>query len=484
MLKKLQPWAHLIGPILFLIILFMPSPGLIDGQNALNNQQQKFLATFTLVVCNWLFTSIPLYITGLLGVSISVLTGVSSANDAFAPFASPIIFLFLGGFLFARSMHKVELDKRISLYLLSRNFIAGSFNRMLIALIALTAFFSMWVSNTATTAMMLPIVLGTLNSLEIEDKETTSLVLLAIAYAASIGGLGTPIGSPPNIIAIGFLSELANINISFLHWSIIGIPFVVLFLAFLYKYITLRLPNNIKSFDNSFLKEELSKLPRIQTNEIIIAVLFSMTVFFWFMPSFMGLLLEKSSAAAIFIKERFNSGIIAVFFSGLLFIFPLNSTRKILIADDIKRIDWGSLLLFGSGLSLGKILFATGLAEITGNALIGFIASGQLLLLLLVLVYFTIFSTELASNTASANILLPIIIAMSLKLEINPLLPTLAVAMACSLAFMLPVATPPNAIVYGSEKVEMSTMIKLGLILNIVFGLLLSLSFYITSFMY
>lgn len=475
---KLKKRAYLLGPSLFIIILLAPS------LEPLSLLQQRFLATFSLVVCNWLFTSIPLYISGLLGVSIAVLTGVVSAQEALAPFASPIIFLFLGGFLFARSMHKVDLDKRISLYLLSRNFIAGSFDRMLIALFILTAFFSMWVSNTATTAMMLPIVLGTLHSLNIDDKETTSLVLLGVAYSASIGGLGTPIGSPPNIIAIGFLNELANIHISFLNWTLIGIPIVAVFLWFLHRYIVKKLPNAIGKFDNSFLKNELQLLPKVQKTEKIIVILFLLTIFFWFMPSFVGLLLDKASPASIFIKERFNSGIIAIFFSSFLFLFPLSDERKILISDDIKRIDWGSLLLFGSGLSLGKILFNTGLAEITGNALIACLSNGHILLLLIVLIYFTIFSTELASNTASANILLPIVIAMSIQLKISPTLITLAVAMACSLAFMLPVATPPNAIVYGSEKVEMSTMIKTGFILNVIYGMVLVGIFYLGSLIF
>jgi sodium-dependent dicarboxylate transporter 2/3/5 len=467
-------WAQYFGPFLFLTILFLP----LD----LEVNQQRFLATFTLVVCGWLFTKVPLYITGLMGVAIAVMLGVVKADTAFAPFASPIIFLFLGGFLFARSMHKVELDKRLSLILLSRNFIQGDFNRMLLALFGLTAFFSMWVSNTATTAMMLPIILGTLHNLKIEDKNLTSLILLGMAYSASIGGLGTPIGSPPNIIAIGFLKELADIHISFVQWSLMGIPFVVVFLFFVYKYITHFLPEQLKKFDNSFIKEELKKLPPIQKEEKIITLLFILTVFLWFAPSFIGMFFEKTSPVGQFVSNRFNSGVVAVFFSSLLFVFPLKEERKILLVDDIKRIDWGSLLLFGAGLSLGKILFSTGLAKLAGDLIINNIAGGILLLLLIVLVYFTIFSTELASNTASANILLPIVIAMALELKLAPMIPVIAVAFSCSLAFMLPVATPPNAIVYGSEKVEMKTMMKVGFLLNIVFGAILALSFYLLSF--
>lgn len=470
MTKFTKLLAQFIGPFLFLFVLFYPSE--------LNLEQKNFLATFCLVVCLWLFTTIPLYISGLLGVCLSVLLGVVNATEAFSHFSSPIIFLFLGGFLFARAMHKTSLDKRISLSILSKDFIKGSFSRLIFALYALTAFFSMWVSNTATTAMMLPIILGTLDSLNIKDRKVTSLILLGMAYSASIGGLGTPIGSPPNIVAIGLLKELMGIQISFLNWTLIGTPFVILFLFILFKYISSRISSSHSSFDNSFLKEELTKLPPISSNEITIIILFLLTILFWFSPSFLKLVFDKGSEVSNLLS-RLDSGIIAIFFSSLLFIFPLNGEKKILINDDIKRVDWGSLLLFGSGLSLGKILFKTGLAQIAGQFIISNLVGSSIFILFFVLIMFTIFSTELASNTASANILLPIVIALMIQLNTDPTLIVIAVALSCSLAFMLPVATPPNAIVYGSEKVEMKMMIKLGLILNLLFGFLMTISFYV-----
>ena len=208
MKQFLQNKAQYLGPLLFLLTLALPSQ--------LETNQKHFLAIFFLVVANWLFSSIPLYITGLIGVSLTVFFQILPADKALAHFADPIIFLFMGGFLFAKAMNQTMLDKRLSLQLLSQPFIKGSFKRMLFALYAATTFLSMWVSNTATTAMMLPIIIGIMDSLKIRDTKLIGLILLGVAYSSSIGGLGTPIASTANVIAIGLLNDLANIQIGFL----------------------------------------------------------------------------------------------------------------------------------------------------------------------------------------------------------------------------------------------------------------------------
>jgi sodium-dependent dicarboxylate transporter 2/3/5 len=462
--------AHLVGPFLFLLILLLPLELEVD--------QKKFLAIFTFVVANWLLTKFPLYVTGFIGVGLSVLMGVTTAKTAFGPFSSSIIFLFLGGFLFAKAMNESKLDKRISLWLLSRGFLKGSFKRIIIALLSLTAFFSMWVSNTATTAMMLPITLGILASLNINDRKITTVVLLGVAYSASIGGLATPIGSIPNIVSVGLLAETANIHISFIEWILFGLPIVIVFLAILCRYIFKQIPNNIQKFDNSFILKELSSLPKLTRNEVFILILFLLTIFFWFFPSLCKVVLGAQDEVTKYVNTRFNSGIVAIFFSSFLFIFPLGTEKKILKQVDIKNIDWPSLLLFGTGLSLGKVLFDTGLANILGSGILDIFSGSGVFILLTVLIFFTIFATEVASNTATASILIPIVIAMSLSLGEPPMIFAIAIALACSLAFMLPVATPPNAIVYGSEKVEMGDMMRIGFKLNVIFGALLSLGFF------
>jgi sodium-dependent dicarboxylate transporter 2/3/5 len=468
--KIFKAMAHLIGPFLFILILLLPLN--------LEINQKKFLAIFTFVVSNWLLTSFPLFVTGFIGVGLTVLMGVSTAKTAFTPFSSSIIFLFLGGFLFAKAMNESRLDKRISLWLLSRSFLKGSFKRIIIALLCLTAFFSMWVSNTATTAMMLPITLGILASLNINDKKITTVVLLGVAYSASIGGLATPIGSIPNIVSVGLLAETANIHISFIEWIAFGLPIVILFLVILCYYIFKRIPGGIQKFDNRYILRELESLPKFSKNEFFILVLFILTVFFWFFPSFCKVMLGAEDEVTKYVSARFNSGIVAIFFSSFLFIFPLGAKRKILKQSDIKTIDWPSLLLFGTGLSLGKVLFDTGLANILGSGILSLFSGSGVFTLLTILIFFTIFATEVASNTATASILIPIVIAMSISLNQPPIVFVIAIALACSLAFMLPVATPPNAIVYGSEKVEMGDMMRIGFKLNLIFGALLSLGFY------
>lgn len=452
--------ALLVGPFLLVLLFTIP--------NSLNTDQRLFLGVFGITVYLWLFTNIPLYISGLLSVSVSIGLGLGPANDIFANFAHPIIFLFLGGFLLAEAFHKVGLDRRISLFLLTRSFIKGSLTRLLFALMFLTATFTMWISNTATTAMMLPLVLGVMNGLEIKDKKITSVILLCIAYSSSIGGIATPIGSTPNIIALGMLDEFSGLKISFLEWMLYTLPMATVFLGCLFLLSTYQFKNYKFKMNIEFLQKEYQELPRISKHEKATFIVFLLTVSLWLLPSFLKLLSLK-------IPVQLNPGAVAVFGATLLFLMPFNDENKLLKPKAIKNIDWSSLLLFGSGLALGKLLFNLGLAEMAGKSLQNMVAGLPLILILLTIFVVVIFSTELTSNTATANILLPIIISLASQMQLNPLFLAMGVSISCSMAFMLPVATPPNAIVYGSEKVDKKDMIKLGLGLNIIIALLLSM---------
>lgn len=448
-----------IGPLLFFIVQSL------DLQ--MDERAQTFLAIFTWTVSQWFLTNIPLFITGLLGVSTSVMFGVVSASEAFAPFSNPIIFLFLGGFLFARALEVMGFDRKISIWLLTSQFFKGSFKKTMFGVFALTALFSMWVSNTATTAMMLPIVLGIIKSLKIKDDKIKSSILLGMAYSATIGGLGTPIGSPPNMIAIGMLKDLANVDFSFFQWFLTFIPIVVASVFGLTWWICKKVDHSSMDFSKLDLVQT-EKFGKLNRHEFFVIFLFSLTVFFWFSPSVFSIILGKEHALSVFFKERLDPGIVSIFFASLLFVFPLRDNIKILSLDDAKQIDWPSLVLFGSGLSLGGILFKTGLANIAGDLLISNLGSGSSFVLVLALVIFTIFMTEVASNTAAANILIPIVIASATSLDTSILALVLAVAASCNMAFMLPVATPPNAIIYGSGEVEIGTMIKTGFGFNII----------------
>lgn len=456
----------LIPPLVFLILLFAPFelPGL-------ENEAKTFLAIFVLVALQWLITPIPMFASGLMGVGLATVFGVTTPQAALAPFAHPIIFLFLGGFLLAKAMEELGLDKKLSLKIITHPLVQGDFKRTFIAIIAVTAFFSMWVSNTATTAMMLPIVLGLLKSLDIRDQETKSALLISMAYAATIGGLGTPIGSPPNVIAVGMLRELADIRMTFLAWMAMGTPLVILSLSFLVWHTLRKVPDEVllRPFDTSGFKNLYTS--SLSRSEYLVIAVFIATIFFWFLPSMTDILIPNSTVNS-WAQKYLDASIVVLLTISPLFIFPLKGPKKILHSESVKNIDWGSLLLFGSGLSLGGLLFSTGIAGLAGQYLVEGLGGGNFFWAMALIIAATVFFTEFTSNTASANILLPIIIAATLALQISPLGPALMVALACNLAFMLPVATPPNAIVYGSGEIQFKDLLRKGLLMNL-FGIVL-----------
>lgn len=447
-------------------------------------QTITFLIIFSVVIYAWLFTKIPLFISGFLGVCACVFTGLTPAKEAFASFGHPIIFLFLGGFFFGKAMENLGLDKKLSLYILGHPLIRGRFNRIIFALFFLTAFFSMWMSNTATAAMMLPIVMGLISNLELETPELKTTIILGMAYSATIGGMGTPIGSPPNLVAIGLLKDLANKEVSFIQWSMYGMPLVVILLGLVYLRCLLiykKSPeySQHKAKKNEANKDNTKSIKPFELNlskrEKILGFFFTLLVISWFLPSLIGLSLGQTHPWTKILSASMNPGAIAIFFASLLFIFPLKSPYKILTMEQAKNIDWGSLFLFGSGISLGKVLFSTGLAQLIGENLVSLGGDHNFTFIVFIMAVFTIFLTELASNTASANILTPIAIAACLKLKIDPIIPALFIGMACNMAFMLPVATPPNAIVYGSGLIPLKTMAKKGILFNFICILLLAL---------
>ena len=467
--------GFILGPLFFLAAYF--SPVLSDNPRAHN-----LLAVFLLVVVWWVTECIPIPITALLIPVFITVFAISPVKEAFAPFANPIIMLFLGSFILARAMCVHALDQKLAFSVLSMKSIAHKKTRILFALGLTSLFLSMWISNTATTAMMYPIALGVLDAIHSngKDKKNASfgvILLLTLAYSASIGGVGTPIGSPPNLIAIGMLERLADYRVTFFQWMIIG--FLVLFpmYLFLFFYMKSRIkgeaqsngPVDLSAFKN---KGQRGKLTRAQKNVLFA---FSVTVFLWILPGIVSLIGGRNAPLFLWLQEHFPEAVAAIVGAGLLFFLPVNFSRGefTLSLREAMKIDWGTLLLFGGGLSLGFQMFESGLAEAIGNAFISFGgSSASLTLVTLLAVAFSVFMTELTSNTASANMLIPIIIAVSNAAGISPLPPVLGSAIGCSFAFMLPVATPPNAIIYGSGMIPLPQMMKHGFWLNIA-GILL-----------
>ncbi len=470
-MEKRKKIGFFLGPFLFLMAYFTP----VLSQNP---KAHRLLAVFLLVITWWVTECIPIPITALLIPVLITFFKIASVTEALSPFANPIIMLFLGSFILARAMCVHSLDKKLAYSVLSLRSVKHSKTRILLAFGLLSLFLSMWISNTATTAMMYPIALGVLGSIPDEKEEGKAfpfkvILLLTLAYSASIGGIGTPIGSPPNLIAIGMLEKLADYKIDFFQWMIIGLVIVIPMFAALCIYMkhTLKktgIPNKISKVPSLKSLDGPKKLNRAQKN---VLTAFSITVFLWTFPGIVSLTLGRSHALSLWLQQHIPESAAALIGAGLLFLLPVNFSKgkSTLTLNEAMNIDWGTLLLFGGGLSLGFQMFETGLADIIGKYFIslGGKYAGAALITFISIV-FSVLLTEVTSNTASANMIIPIIIAISHAASINPLTPVLGSAMGCSFAFMLPVATPPNAIIYGSGMIKLPQMIKAGLWLNII----------------
>lgn len=459
-----------LGP-LFLILTYF-SPVLKNNPKAHN-----LLAVFFLIATWWVTECIPIPITALLIPVFITVFQIAPIKEALAPFANPIIMLFLGSFVLARAMCVHALDQKIAFAVLSRKSIAHNKTRTLFAMGITSLFLSMWISNTATTAMMYPIALGILDAFhsQKENQKTPSfrvILMLTLAYGASIGGIGTPIGSPPNLIAIGMLDKLVGYRVTFFQWMVIG--FIVLipmyFVLFLIMKFNLRKEDQKVQPVNSSstkVKEKQKKLSRAQINVLIA---FSVTVFLWVFPGFISLIFGKNAPLFHWFDTHIPESAAALIGAGLLFFLPVNFSQGkfTLTLREAMKIDWGTLLLFGGGLSLGFQMFETGLADSIGRFFISLGGdTASLALITLLSITFSVFITEITSNTASANMIIPIVIAITQAASINPLPPVMGAAIGCSFAFMLPVATPPNAIIYGSGMIRLPQMMKFGFWLNI-----------------
>jgi len=468
-MEKRKTIGFFFGPLLFLLAYFLPF--LPESPKA-----HRLLAIFLLIVVWWVTECIPIPATALLIPVFITVFRIAPVKDAFAPFANPIIMLFLGSFVLARAMSVHALDQKLAFSILSFKSIALKKTRILLAIGLTTVFLTLWISNTATTAMMYPICLGILSAFldEKKDKQASSfgtILLLMIAYSASIGGIGTPIGSPPNLIAIGMLERLADYRITFFQWMMLG--FLVLIPMYLVLFLFMRFKLGKqgrieeKKISLPFADKKIQKgLNRAQKNVLIA---FLVTVSLWTFPGLVALIWGKNAGLFLWFRSHFPESVAAVIGACLLFLLPidLRSGRFTLSLKEALRIDWGTLLLFGGGLSLGFQIFETGLADAIGRFFISPGTTASLSLITFLTITFSVFLTEVTSNTASANMIIPIIIAISKAASINPLPPVLGCAIACSFAFMLPVATPPNAIVYGAGLVRLPDMMKFGFWMNI-----------------
>jgi sodium-dependent dicarboxylate transporter 2/3/5 len=423
----------------------------------------------------WITEAIPIPATALFPLALFPLLGAGTIRDAASPYANPLIFLFMGGFMLALAMQRWGLHRRIALHIIRR---MGSQPTSIVAGFMLSsAFLSMWVSNTATAMMMLPIGLSVIelasdnNAAPAGRNPFAVALLLGIAYACSIGGLGTLIGTPPNAFMAAFLSETYGIEIGFAEWMLVGIPIVVIGLPICFWVLT-RVAFPIKrqqlAGGEQLISRELEAIGPMSRAEKMVAVVFALTALAWiFRP-----LLAK------WIAGLTDPGI-AIAAAIIAFVVPVNLRRGefLLNWEWAQRVPWGVLLLFGGGLSLAAAIQRTGLATWLAHTLQG-LSAYPTLLTVVAATTLIIFLTELTSNTATAAAFLPILASVAQGIGRDPLLLVVPAALAASCAFMLPVATPPNAIVYGSGRLTIPQMARAGLLLNISFIILITAAAY------
>ncbi|MDN3441348.1 DASS family sodium-coupled anion symporter [Psychrobacter sp. APC 3279] len=404
----------------------------------------KGLALLFFIGVLWLTEAIHVTITAILVVVVGTLVGIPDFNAevGLQSFASPIIYLFFGGFALAAALHVQKLDRKIALKILSLS--GGKLSTAVFLIFGVTAFLSMWISNTATTAMMLPLALGILTQVDSkEDRGTFVFVLLGIAYSASLGGLGTIVGSPPNAIAAKAL------DIAFVDWMKFGIPMMLILLPVLLGAMYL------------YLKPNLNRTMQLEQDEIIPWTktrLLTITVFIVTAASWM---LSKQIGAAVGIED--TDAVVALLAAVAVVSLGLVSWKQ--VSDNT---DWGVLMLFGGGIALSNILKVSGASLVLGETVANGLQTAPLLVVMLAISAFIIFLTEFASNTASAALLVPVFVAIAEHMGIPSEVLVLIIGIGASCAFMLPVATPPNAIVFGTGLIKQTEMIRTGVILNIV----------------
>jgi len=471
-----------LGPLAGVIVYF-------SQLGTITHEAHILSAILVWIIVWWVTEPIPIPASALLGAVLCIITGVADVKKVFTPFADPIVFLFLGSFILAKGMMKHGIDRRFAYNILSVKWVGKSTGRIIFTFGAITAFISMWISNTATTAMMYPIGLGIIYSIgkvikerhgsdaEIRNMRFATAMMLMAAYSASIGGIGMPIGTPPNLIGIGMIEKFAGVKISFFQWASFAVPLLIAMYFFLfYLLYYLNKPEISKLSDtHSFIEDSLKKPGKMSAGEINSLIAFGITVVLWLIPGFIAIIGGSDSALLKSYNNYIPESAAALLGALLLFILPVNFKKRLFTIEwkDAASIDWGTLILFGGGLSLGNLMFETKLAESIGHSLINFSGVSTVWSITLIAIFIAIIVSEATSNTASANMIVPVIISICIAGNVNPLPPAIGATLGASWGFMLPVSTAPNAIVYGSKMVPIVKMMRSGIFFDIGGGLLI-----------
>jgi solute carrier family 13 (sodium-dependent dicarboxylate transporter), member 2/3/5 len=439
-------------------------------------------AILGMVVVLWVSEALPMAATAILGPVLAVVCQVADARSALAPFADPIIFLFIGSFILAEAMFVHGVDRRIAYTALSWRFVGRSAGRILLVYGGVGTAISMWISNTATTAMMFPIGLALVSHLmrlAPPDERARGRVrqfalglMLMTSFGASVGGMATPVGTPPNLIGIGMLERISHVRVSFFEWMAIGLPLVVLLFIFLvaFFYLTTARGLSVDERGVELVKQEMAKLGQVSRAERNVLVAFAVTVTLWILPGLLAIAGLDHTSFARGYEKAMPEGVAAMLGALLLFVLPIDwrSRRFTLTWDEAVRIDWGIVLLYGGGLAMGSLAFSTGLADAMGRGITAWLPSHTTTALTVIFTGAAILLSEATSNTASANMIVPVAIAVAQSAGVRPIEPALGATLGASMGFMMPISTAPNAIVYSSGFIPITAMMRYGIILDLV----------------
>jgi len=458
--------GFILAPFIFFALLLWPMPNLSPAAH-------KLAAVMGLVMCLWITEALPLAVTGLLGPTLVILLGIAPAAKALAPFADPIMFLFIGAFVLARAINLHGLDRRFAYLVLSHRWVGESPSRILFAYGAVTCVISMWISNTATVAMMFPIGLAIINTMrrlhpEAVSAKYASAMMLICAFAGSVGGLATPVGTPTNLIGLGFIEKQLGRQINFFEWMRFGVPITIVLYFILFSYLNFLCPAGVKKLSGvrESLVAERTQLGKLSIGGRNTLIAWSVTIALWMAPGILAIIYGENDLITKSFSKYLPESVAALLGTFLLFLLPVNfKNREFTITlKSALEIDWAVLALYGGGIALGQMVFETKLAEALGQSVANWIPAADWGMVAIAAMIATL-TSELTSNVASVNMVTPLVIAMA---GANALQPALAATMAATLGFMLPISTPTNAIVYSSGLIPLPRMMKFGILLDII----------------
>ena len=447
----------ILGPMICLAIMIIPS-------DIISPEADPVIGVAVWMILWWITEVVSISVTALIPLTFFPLLNIMSIKDVAPYYGHPIVFLFFGGFIMALALEKVNLHKRIALNII--NFTGTHPDRVILGFLISTAFLSMWISNTATTVVMLPIAYSVIKLMSSdgdgftkEDKKFALSIMLGIAYSANVGGVATIIGTPPNIVLAGFMESEYNYSISFVRWMMIGVPFAILMIGFIYVILTkFMYKTDVESFEGptNFIKDELNKLGSVTKQEKYVMAIFVVAISLW---------IFKNSINDVFPNLNLSDTTTSLLAAFSCFCI-VHKGDLLFDWKDTKNLPWGILILFGGGLSLANGLSQAGIIDLIGDFVSG--NTFSVLLVSSILIAVMLFMTELMSNVALVAIFAPMVAGVASGLDTSILQILIPVAMASSCAFMLPMSTPPNAIVFASGHIKVKDMARTGIFLNLI----------------